>query len=295
MDNIAEITEALRKSAEEELSPAAIPYLKLSLRAAEEIAGQFSVSLKEVEILALENEIIPERYQRSLGSTDGTGGQISLLNSRVAVIGLGGLGGLAAELLARMGIGTLVLVDGDSFGDSNLNRQIFSTEKNLGQRKALQAAVHLKEVNSAVETVTVDAFIGPENAEPILRGCHVVLDCLDNLQARFLLQKFCRSLGIPMIHGAIAQFYGQISTIFPDDPGLDSIYGFYEKGKDKGMERERGNPATTPAIVAAWQVQEALKLLLGKEPLLRNCLFFIDTLSCSCETIPLFKQPGKGD
>ena len=275
MENYAQIREALQKASEDELSPAGSPYLKLSLQAAMKIAEQFSLSLKEVELLALENEVIPERYQRSLGTTDGTRGQISLLNSKVAVIGLGGLGGLATELLARMGVGTLVLVDGDSFSDSNLNRQVISTEKNLGRQKALQAAARVQEINSAVETVVVNEFIRPENTEFILLGSQVALDCLDNLPARFLLQDCCRSLGIPMVHGAIAQFYGQISTIFPGDPGLESIYGFYEKGKDKGIERELGNPATTPAIVAAWQVQEAIKLLLGKEPLLRNCLFLL--------------------
>lgn len=295
MDKYPEIVEALQKAGEDEKSPAGNRYVKLNLRAARKIAEQFSLPLKKVEILALENEIIPERYQRNLGTTDGTGGQISLLNSRAAVIGLGGLGGLAAELLARMGTGTLVLVDGDSFSESNLNRQIISTEKSLGKRKALQAAERIKEINSAVETVAVDEYIKLENAEKILAGCQVVLDCLDNLPARFLLQDSCRKLGIPMIHGAIAQFYGQISTIFPEDPGIESIYGIYKKGKDKGIERELGNPAATPAIVAAWQVQEAVKLLLGKKPLLRNCLFFIDTLTCSCETIPLFAQSGKGE
>ena len=290
------IIEAIQVAAESGSSPDGKAYAKLSLHSASEIAGRFSCSLKDVEIIALENGVVPERYQRSLGTIGGAAGQITLLKSQAAVIGLGGLGGLAAELLARMGIGSLVLVDGDFFSESNLNRQVLCTENNLGRSKALEAAARIKEINSALETRVVAEFIKPENAEDILRGSQVVLDCLDNLQTRFLLQKSCRKLGLPMIHGAIAQFYGQVSTIFPGDSGFDVIYGSYDEGKEtgkgsdgseRGIEKELGNPATTPAIVAAWQVQEALKLLLGREPLLRNCLFYIDSLTCACEIIAL--------
>jgi len=289
-----EIAEILRDFAEEELSAAGKPYAKISLQAVLEISGSFSLSLKEIEILALENKIIPERYQRSLGTINGPAGQISLLQSQAAVIGLGGLGGLAAELLARMGVGILILADGDFFSESNLNRQLLSTLNNLGKSKAEQAALRIRDINGAVETRVVAEYITPDNAKDILQGSQVVLDCLDNLFARFVLQESCQKLGLPIVHGAIAQFYGQVSTIMPGDPGFNSIYGYNNKEK-QGIEKELGNPAATPAIVAAWQVQEAIKFLLGIEPLLRNNLLLIDTLSCVCETIPLSKEFGRGD
>ena len=281
------LAEAVRTLSEESVSPAGKVYQKISLTAVQSLAGQLSCSIKEVEITALSSGIVPERYKRNLGTTGGLAGQLSLLNSRVAVMGLGGLGGLAAELLARLGVGTIILIDGDIFAESNLNRQILSTEANLPKKKADAARERIAKINAAVETVVFGEMATVHNIEKMLRGSDLVLDCLDNLETRFLLQKTCQKLGIPMIHGAIAQFYGQVSTIFPGDPGLKAIYSFYHKGPDKGIETELGNPATTPALIAAWQVQEAVKLVLKKGEPLRNRLLFIDTLQGSCETIIL--------
>ena len=282
-----ELSQVIKLLAEESLSPAGKPYLTVSLSSVRSAASQFSCSIKEVEITALKNSIIPERYERSMGTVGGTEGQILLLNSRAAVMGQGGLGGLASELLARMGVGTLLLIDGDSFSESNLNRQVLATEDNLGEKKAEVSRSRIKSINAAVDAISFAQMATEENIEKLLGGCHVVLDCLDNLKTRFLLQDTCRKLSIPIIHGAIAQFYGQVSTIFPGDQGLNAIYRSFEKGKDKGIEKELGNPATTPALVAAWQAQEAIKLLLNKKELLRNRLLFIDTLEGSCDTIQL--------
>ncbi|MDO9534861.1 MAG: HesA/MoeB/ThiF family protein [Bacillota bacterium] len=282
-----EFSEAIKLLAEESISPAGKPYFTISLSSVRSVASQFSCSIKEAEITALKNSIIPERYERSLGTVGGMQGQILLLNSRAAVMGLGGLGGLAAELLARMGVGTLLLIDGDSFSESNLNRQVLATEENLGEKKAEVSRNRINKVNAAVDAIPFAQMATEDNIESLLDGCHVILDCLDNLRTRFLLQETCKKLSIPMIHGAIAQFYGQVSTILPGDQGLNAIYRSFEKGKDNGIEKELGNPATTPALVAAWQVQEAIKLLINKKELLRNRLLFIDTLEGSCETIQL--------
>lgn len=285
----------IKSFAEDGVSPSGRPYSKMSFKAVQLAAAQLSCSLKEVEIKALKNGIVPERYERSLGTIGGAEGQIVLLRSRAAVVGLGGLGGLASELLARMGVGTLVLIDGDSFSESNLNRQVLATEGNIGQNKAEAAGQRIKRVNAAVETVVYKKMAKKENISFMLRGCNVALDCLDNLQTRFLLQESCQQLGIPLVHGAIAQFYGQVSTILPGEPGLKAIYKSYEIGKDKGIERALGNPSTTPALVSAWQVQEAIKVLLNNEALIRNRLLFIDTLHGGTETIQLNKDEKNDD
>lgn len=284
---MSKLTEAVKNLAEEGISPAGKVYRKISLSAVRLLAGQFFCSLKEVEKCALLADIVPERYERNLGSTKGVEGQLLLLSSRVAVIGLGGLGGLAAELLARMGVGTIILVDGDFFSESNLNRQLLSTEDNLQQKKADVAQRRIAAINAAVETVVFKEMVSGHNIEKILQGCHVALDCLDNIKTRFLLQETCQRLGIPMIHGAIAQFYGQVSTIFPGDPGLKAIYSSFNDKQNKGIETQLGNPAATPALIAAWQVQETIKVLLKIGEPLRNRLLFIDTLQGSCETIAL--------
>ncbi len=265
-------------------------YRGLSVEAVREIASICSLSLKEVEVAALEAEVIPLRYARSMGTVGGPTGQLLLLRCRVAVIGLGGLGGLVAELLARMGVGTLVLIDGDIFSDSNLNRQIMATEAGLGLQKANAAAARLSEINGAVEQVVFAQFATPHNLERMLVGCTVVIDCLDSLSTRFMLEDCCRRLEIPFVHGAIAQFYGQVAVIYPEDPGLEAIYGPRDRSREYGIEKELGNPATTPALVASLQVQEALKLLLKTGQLLRGRLLFIDTLQGTFETVQL----GKG-
>jgi len=284
---VTELEQAVKKLAEESISPSGKAYHKISLASVRQLAGEFDCSIKEVEISALTAGIVPERYERNLGTTGGLDGQLLLLNSRVAVIGLGGLGGLAVELLARMGVGAIVLIDGDTFSESNLNRQILSTEENLCQKKAEAARDRIARINAAVETTVITEMATGDNLEKMLQGCNLALDCLDNLETRFLLQETCQKLGIPMIHGAIAQFYGQVSTIFPGDQGLKVIYGSFPKGQNKGIERELGNPAATPALVAALQVQEAVKVLLKKGEPLRNRLLFVDTLQGSCETILL--------
>lgn len=267
-----------------------VEYGALSLAAVRKIASICSLSLKEVEVNALEMGVIPLRYERSLGTVAGPAGQLQLLRSRVAIVGLGGLGGLVAELLARMGVGTLVLIDGDRFSESNLNRQIMSSEAVLGVQKASAAAARLKEINAAVEYVVYAQFATPHNLEGMLAGSDVAVDCLDSLSTRFMLENGCRNLNIPFVHGAIAQFYGQVAVIYPGDPGLTAIYGPPDNDKEHGIEKELGNPATTPALVASLQVQEILKILLKIEKLLRNRLLFIDTRQGSFETIQLGRE-----
>ncbi len=279
------LVEALRAASQEGIDPDEKNYRKLSLDVEKALADKYTCSLREVEIAALENQIVPERYQRSLGTVGGEQGQLRLLKSCVVIVGLGGLGGLATELLARMGVGNLVLVDGDTFSESNLNRQLISSQENLGHNKAQAASARIKQVNSSVEVKVIDAFISEENVDEMIGSGQVVVDCLDNLMARFLLQGACERQDIPMVHGAIAQFYGQLSTILPGDRGLNAIYGEYREEMNKGIEKQLGNPATTPALVASLQVQEVLKLLLRKGTLFRNRLLYIDTLDGNWEEI----------
>jgi molybdopterin/thiamine biosynthesis adenylyltransferase len=237
----------------------------------------FGTPLREIEVLALKNGMVPSRYQRNIG-TIGIDGQIKLLMSKVAVLGCGGLGGYVIELLARMGIGCLVLIDGDVFDENNLNRQLIATEGNLGKPKAKEAALRVKAINSAVDTEVYAGFAGAENINALLSGCAVAVDALDNVSSRFIMESACRDLGIPMVHGAIAGFVGQVLTILPSDPGLKAVYGAPGNAPDRGVEMELGNPAATPSIVASWQVQETVKVILNIGTPLSRRLLYIDSL-----------------
>ena len=242
--------------------------------------------VRDVELAALQLGIVPARYERNLG-TIGVDGQRKLLQASVAIVGLGGLGGYVAEALARIGIGHLILIDGDEFEAHNLNRQLFSREGNLGVAKPEVACQRVNEVNGAVETVCHTEFLTSENLTRLLAGADVVVDALDRLPIRLVLQDGARDLGIPLVHGSIAGFLGQVMTIFPEDAGLHALYGDGEGLPDQGLESELGTPAPTPMVVAAWEAQEVVKLLTGQGELLRGRLLVIDMESGTSQVLEL--------
>lgn len=228
--------------------------------------------------------IIPDRYERNIGTITPEENE-KLKASWVLVAGCGGLGGHVIEGLARLGVGHITAVDGDVFCASNLNRQLLSTERTLGRYKALTAQERIKAVNSEVELHPLCYYITEENVKGIVTGrYHAVVDALDNISSRRVLEKSCRAQNIPLIHGAIAGWHGQVSVIWPGDEFIDKIY---PPGTDKGVEQETGNPSFTPAMVAAAEVAETVKILLGKPQILRNKLLTIDLLNQEYEIIDL--------
>lgn len=238
---------------------------------------------KQENLRLLEAGQMPERYLRNMG-TIGFDGQKQLLNARVIVVGSGGLGGAIVELLARLGVGYLKIVDGDVFAAHNLNRQLLSTERNLGQNKAIVAANRVAEINSDVCAVPVPSMLGEDNVVELLTGMDVVVDALDNIPVRLLLSKAAQQLGIPFIHGAIAGFTGQITTVMPGDQYFEKIYKVKD-GADRGIETTLGNPAATPALAAAIQVQEVVKVLTGTGKTLNKRLLYFDTGINSFKTV----------
>jgi molybdopterin/thiamine biosynthesis adenylyltransferase len=114
-----------------------------------------------------------------------------------------------------------------------------------------------------------------------------VADGLDNLSSRFAVENACRSLGIPLVHGTIAGFCGQLTTIFPEDAGLRCIYGSSDRFPEQGIEVKIGNPSATPAVVAAWQVQEIVKIITGIGEPIRNSLLLLDMMEGTADRIDL--------
>ena len=200
--------------------------------------------------------------------------QEELSEKKAAVIGCGGLGGYAIEMLARAGVGHIKVCDGDVFDETNLNRQLLCTEAMLGKGKAETAAERIKAVNSAIEAEALCCNLDEESAAEILGGCDVVIDALDSVSAKMLLQKACRQQEIPMVHGAIGGWFGQVTTIFP---GNDTLSVIYPEGTE--VSQELGNPSFSPAMTAAMQVSEAIKVILGSEELLMRKMLFIDLLT----------------
>lgn len=208
----------------------------------------------------------------------------SLRHKTVAVAGCGGLGGYIIEMLGRLGIGKIIAIDSDVFEDSNLNRQILSHTDNLGRPKALEAWQRVKLVNPDVELLPVLNKIDESNAKTILQKAEVVVDALDNISGRFALQKACEELGVPLVHGAISGWYGQVATILPGDKTLDKIYSNIS---DAEIKNPLGNPSFTPALTASIEVSEVLKLLIGRGEVLRNKMLFMNLLNNNFEIIEL--------
>jgi len=247
-------------------------------------ATRFSLDLQEVELFALEQGLLPARYQRNRASIS-VQGQLLLFCSTVAVIGCGGLGGYVIEQLARIGIGRIVVIDPDLFEEHNLNRQLFSSLASIGQAKVAVARERISLINPAVSVTAMQAAFGRTNGRELLQGAHIVVDALDGIAVRLELAELCETLQLPLVHGAIAGWYGQVATQFPGEKTVQSIYRNGAEGIGAGAES--GNPACTPAVIASLQVAEVCKIILKEGALLRNRWLCVDLQEMAFDEVTL--------
>ncbi|MDA8135818.1 MAG: HesA/MoeB/ThiF family protein [Desulfobacteraceae bacterium] len=220
-------------------------------------------------------EAFKERYDRNF-NTFSPDEQKKLGASTVAIIGLGGLGGGVCEMLARVGIGRLILVDGDVFEASNLNRQVLSEERLMGVPKAEAARDRVRAVNSGIEVIHRIEFLDERTLYDTIKGSDVVMDCLDSIDTRFKLQDAAKKAKIPIVSGAIAGVTGQVTAIFPEDKGYALIYGEKSRKQGKGVETKTGNIAYCALFTAALQSSECVKIILNRGDILRNKLLIAE-------------------
>ena len=225
----------------------------------------------------------PNRYDRNIEALSAEECEL-LGGKRVAVVGCGGLGGLVIEALARIGVGYVRVIDGDVFEESNLNRQLLCTEADLGREKALVAAERVEAVNSAVEVEPHVAYLEEGNAPALLAGVDCVVDCLDNLEARFWMAHACQQLGVPVVYGAIAGWFGQVCTVYPGDISFASIYG---EPFGNSQHKKLGNLPFMAYAISSVQAAEAVKVVLGRAGVIRNRLLMIDLLDGSADEMEL--------
>ncbi len=251
-----------------------------------DIAVKHNVSMYIIYETALKKGILPYRYIRNLESIS-VFEQLKLHESRVSVIGSGGLGGQVVILLARLGIGNMVVIDHDVFDETNLNRQALCDIDVIGKSKSETAQKVVNKINPAINITAFQYCLDNSNAETALAGSEVIVDALDNVPDRFILEGISKKLHIPLIHGAVAGFEGQIMTIFPDDEGIEKIYS--KKSASTGPEKNPvaifGVPAVTPAVIASYQSMEVLKILLKKEMLLRKMLVYMNLAKCESKKL----------
>jgi len=221
-----------------------------------------------------------ERYSRNRNSLTEQD-QEKLAGCRALIVGCGGLGGFVTELLARVGVGRLTVVDGDVFAESNLNRQLYCTPVTMGKSKAAAAAERVGAVNPLVSCEAICEFLTEENAERLLAGHDIAVDALDNADSRALLLEAAARAGIPLIHGAIAGFLGRVSVIYPGD----AASALLSAGHDRGIEQETGNLSFTASCIASIQAAETVKCLLSKGQPCRNRTIEVDLLGGVFESI----------
>ena len=224
-----------------------------------------------------------ERYDRQI-MIFGKEGQEKLKSSKVAVVGVGGLGSPVAYYLAAAGIGTLLLIDEQEPELSNLNRQILHWEEDLEKNpKPLSAKWKLERFNSDVKIETFVGRLEEDNIDDVLGGVDVIVDCLDNFETRFLLDDYSRRKRVPLVHGAVEGLYGQVTTIVPGfTKSLREIFPNVREKKGKFPIL-----GATAGVVGSIQAMEVIKLLTGiGEPLL-NRLLLIDLAFNTFEVVQL--------
>jgi molybdopterin/thiamine biosynthesis adenylyltransferase len=251
-----------------------------------QLAQRLDRSHRWVEQTALAIGIIPERYTRNM-ATFSTEDQHRLLDCTACIVGVGGLGGSVAEMLARIGIGRLRLVDGDHFEDSNFNRQRFADTASLDQPKALIARERLAAINPATEVIALSARLTADNGPAIIGDADIAIDCLDTLPSRLHLQTACRGKNIPMISAAVAGVSGQITVFYPEDEGLSALYGDLASAADRGAETTLGNLAFAVNLLASLECSEAVKILLGRKATLRGRLLIFDLTDLTFDMVQL--------
>ncbi len=241
------------------------------------------------------------RYHRQLMIPEiGDTGQELLKKASVIVIGAGGLGSPVLMYLAAAGIGRLGVVDHDEVSTGNLQRQILYTTADVTRSKAEAAAARLRQINPHVEVTAMPVRFTEENADELLEGYDVAVDCSDNYRARYILNDATLRAGIPMVYGAVREFLGQVSVFnyrsrppdpdSPTYPGSPSYRDLYpEEMHLPGGEKSAppGVAGPLPGIIGSVQASEVIKIITGAGEVLSGRLLQADMLTLRIEVISL--------
>ena len=217
------------------------------------------------------------RYARQIVIPQiGKEGQEKLKSSKVLVIGAGGLGSPSSMYLACAGVGTIGLIDEDTVSISNLQRQILHGSDSLGMKKVESAKRTLRRLNPNVCVVTYDTRLSPERARDIIAGYDLVVDAVDNLKTRYLVNDTCLELKKPLIEAGVMHFDGMILTILPGKgPCFRCIFPSPPPEDVAGTGASRGIFGAIPGIVGCMEAVEAVKALLDiGNPLVGRLLLF---------------------
>ncbi|MCD6542112.1 MAG: HesA/MoeB/ThiF family protein [Thermoplasmata archaeon] len=227
-----------------------------------------------------------ERYRRQIAIPGfGIEAQKKLSRARVVILGLGGLGSAVSIYLTVAGVGHLKVVDRDKIEKNNLNRQILYTEEDLGKWKAEVAEKRLKEMNSDIEVEGLREEINEDNIRELIRDADAVVDCLDNFETRFLVNRAVVELNKPFFHGACRAFYGQVMTIIPRvTPCLRCIF-------PESIPKDRSIIGVTAGLIGLIEATEVIKYLTGTGECLYGKILIYDATRMSFDIIEVDRNP----
>jgi molybdopterin/thiamine biosynthesis adenylyltransferase/rhodanese-related sulfurtransferase len=234
------------------------------------------------------------RYQRHLLLPEvGETGQMKLLDAKVLLLGAGGLGSPAALYLAAAGVGTIGIIDMDVVDASNLQRQILHNTDRIGERKVDSAKKTLTLINPDVNVVTYDVRLGADNVLDIIDGYDVIVDGTDNFPTRYLVNDASLLKRIPVIHGSIFRFEGQVTVFNPyEGPCYRCLLPEPPPAELAPSCSEAGVLGVLPGIVGSLQAVEAIKVLLGIGDTLQGRLLAYDALEQSFRTFKVRRDPA---
>ena len=234
------------------------------------------------------------RYSRHISIPEvGEKGQLKLLDSKVLLIGAGGLGCPSAYYLAAAGVGTLGIVDFDVVDESNLQRQILHTPERVGTPKIASALKTLKTFSPDIELIPFEERLTSANIESIIKDFDVVVDGTDNFPTRYLINDACVKLKKPCVHGSVYRFEGQVTVFDPaqEGPCYRCLYKEPPPAELAPSCAEAGVLGVLPGVVGLLQAVETLKILLGIGSPLRGKLLTYDALEASFQTFKLRQNP----
>ncbi len=236
-----------------------------------------------------------DRYSRHVIMDEvGPEGQKRLLDGSVVVVGAGGLGSPAIQYLAAAGVGRLGIVDDDVVERSNLQRQIVHGDDDVGRPKVDSAADYVRRLNPDVDVRTHETRLTADNVADVLEGYDVVVDASDNFATRYLLNDYCTLAGIPLSHGAIYRFEGQVTTFTNDGDG-PCYRCIFPEAPEPGTVPDcatTGVLGVLPGTVGCVQATEVVKYLIGTGELLEGRLLMYDAMGMTFETVEVRKNPG---
>jgi len=220
----------------------------------------------------------------------GRKGQRKLAKSRVAVVGLGGLGTVSSLYLALSGVGCLRLIDQDTVELHNLHRQVLYIPDDLHYPKVEVSAKRLKKINPLVKVEPMPENLNANNVKKLLSGMDCVVDGLDNMRTRYLVNRACAKLGIPYVFGAAIGIEGNLSVFAPPEtPCLECVLPNIEDANLLSCD-VRGVLGVTPGIIGTMQAMETIKVLTGMGSALKGKLMICDFNDMYFTTIDIFKR-----